>query len=226
MPPLGKVRLQNVWGVAPGQSPDAIVVMAHRDDTGIGPGANDNATGTAALIELARSYAQTSAAESRGGARIRPAHTIVFLSTDGDAFGEHRRRSGSPSRLPFHVVAAINLVAHRGQRAATARDQRRRSAVTGRSARRDRGTPDARAVRLEPATREPHRPALDLAFPLTFYGQGPFVAKGVPAVSLTTAGERPPAAFTTPGPRSTEPGSRLSGAPRSSCSARSTRASS
>ncbi len=32
--------------------------MAHRDDTGAGPGANDNASGTAALIELARAYAQ------------------------------------------------------------------------------------------------------------------------------------------------------------------------
>ena len=30
--------------------------MAHRDDTGAGPGANDNASGTGALIELARLY--------------------------------------------------------------------------------------------------------------------------------------------------------------------------
>src|SRR2546423_3677989 len=87
IPGLGRVRLQNVWGVAAGQSSDAIVVMAHRDDTGAGPGANDNATGTAALVELARSYAQTSAGQSQGGPRVRPAHTIVFLSTDGDAFG-------------------------------------------------------------------------------------------------------------------------------------------
>ncbi len=55
---LGRVRLRNIAAVAPGQSPDVIVVMAHRDDVGTGPGANDNASGTAALIELARSFAQ------------------------------------------------------------------------------------------------------------------------------------------------------------------------
>ena len=42
----------------PGRSNQAIVVMAHRDNAGTGPGANDNASGTAALIELARSYAR------------------------------------------------------------------------------------------------------------------------------------------------------------------------
>ena len=195
VPPLGKVRLQNVWGVAPGQSPDAIVVMAHRDDTGIGPGANDNATGTAALIELARSYAQTSAAESRGGARIRPAHTIVFLSTDGDAFGNIGAQRFA-SRLPFHVVAAINLVAIGGSGPP-------RLVINGDAPR----SPAAALVEtaahrmLEQSGSSPRHASLigqllDLAFPLTFYGQGPFVAKGVPAVSLTTAGERPPAAFT------------------------------
>ena len=113
VPRLGKVQLQNLWAVARGRSPDAIVVMAHRDDTGIGPGANDNASGTAALIELARSYAQTSAAESRGGARIRPAHTLVFLSTDGGAFGGlGADRFAQPP--PFHVVATVNLAAIAG----------------------------------------------------------------------------------------------------------------
>ena len=37
---------------------------------------------------------------------------------------------------------------------------------------------------------------IDLGFPFTLYEQGPFVARGIPAVTLTTAGERPPAAFT------------------------------
>jgi hypothetical protein len=37
---------------------------------------------------------------------------------------------------------------------------------------------------------------VDLAFPFTLYEQGPFVARGIPAVTLTTAGERPPDAFT------------------------------
>ena len=38
VPGLGRVRLRNLWAVAGGESSDAIVVMAHRDDTGTGPG--------------------------------------------------------------------------------------------------------------------------------------------------------------------------------------------
>src|SRR3954469_19861167 len=99
---LGAVRLRNVWAVARGQSPQAIIVMAHRDDTGLGPGANDNATGTAALVELARNYAQAA------GGRVRSAHTIVFLSTDGGAFGGFGAVRFS-ERSPFRVVATVNL---------------------------------------------------------------------------------------------------------------------
>src|SRR5206468_10891775 len=36
---------------------------------------------------------------------------------------------------------------------------------------------------------------LDLAFPITFREQGPFVARGVPSITLTTTGELPPDAF-------------------------------
>src|SRR4051794_35355640 len=96
-PGLGSVRLRNVWAIAEGQSPEAIVVMAHRDDTGAGPGANDDATGTAALVELARNYAQSS------GLRVRSAHTIVFLSTDGGSFGG-LGAVRFVERAPFRVV--------------------------------------------------------------------------------------------------------------------------
>ena len=61
-----------------GLSPPEIIVMAHRDDGGPGNGLNDNASGTAALIELARAYAPTAAAQ-----RISIPYTLVFLSTDG-----------------------------------------------------------------------------------------------------------------------------------------------
>ncbi len=107
VPGLGRVRLQNLWAVAAGQSSDAIVVMAHRDDTGTGPGANDDATGTAALVELARGYGQGNTPAAQ---RVRPAHTIVFLSTDGGAFGG-LGAARFVARKPFHVVATINLTA-------------------------------------------------------------------------------------------------------------------
>src|SRR5918911_262462 len=80
IPGHGRVRLENLSTVAPGSSPDTIVVMAHRDNAGTSPGANDNASGTAALVELARGYANVG-----GGRRLTPAHRIVFLSTDGGA---------------------------------------------------------------------------------------------------------------------------------------------
>ena len=48
------------------------------------PGANDNASGTAALIELARGYG--TARHRRGPART-PQHTLIFLSSDGGAYG-------------------------------------------------------------------------------------------------------------------------------------------
>src|SRR5512134_380209 len=57
IPGLGKVELQNLVAVVPGASKRAIVITAHRDNSGEGRGTNDNASGTAALIELARAYA-------------------------------------------------------------------------------------------------------------------------------------------------------------------------
>ena len=36
---------------------------------------------------------------------------------------------------------------------------------------------------------------VDLAFPFTLYEQGPFVAAGVPAITITTSGDRPRTAF-------------------------------
>ena len=112
IPGRGRVRLVNLLALAAGDTQRVIVVMAHRDDSGVGPGANDNASGTAALIELARAYANPGIAA--GGAptakRVHPSYTIAFLSTDGGAFGglgadEFVRRS--PYRQ--NVVAVINL---------------------------------------------------------------------------------------------------------------------
>jgi hypothetical protein len=53
---------------------------------------------------------------------------------------------------------------------------------------------------LEQTGVRPHHPGffgqlVDLGFPFTLYEQGPFVARGVPAITLTTGGNRPPSAF-------------------------------
>jgi hypothetical protein len=126
---------------------------------------------------------------------VRSAHTIVFLSTDGGSFGglgavrfvEH---------APFHVVATINLDAIGGNgapRVVTTGDRPRSPAATfvetaAKRVLEQTGVPPQRATMLDQL--------IDLGFPFTLYEQGPFVAHGIPAVTLTTAGERPPAAFT------------------------------
>ncbi len=55
VPGHGEQPLVNQLVTIPGKLPDEIVLIAHRDDTGTGPGANDNASGIATLIQLARS---------------------------------------------------------------------------------------------------------------------------------------------------------------------------
>ena len=191
IPGLGRVRLQNLVAVAQGRSPDTIVVMAHRDDTGAGPGANDNASGTAALIELARGYANPGSS-----LRARPTHRIIFLSTDGGAFGglgaEHFAADPVQSR---DVVAVVNLVALGGKgrpRVEIAGDSPRSPAVS---------LVETTATRvLDQTGSMPTRPSalrqlVDLAFPFSMYEQAPFVARGIPAVTLTTAPDRPPPSF-------------------------------
>ena len=185
------VSLENIWAVAPGESPNAIVVMAHRDDLGVGPGANDNASGTAALVELARGYSQSASGAAAG--RVRPAHTLVFLSTDGAAFGG-LGPTRFAQRLPYKVVAVVNLTALAGS-------GRPRLVISGDTPRTATALLVATAARrITEQAGAPQRASIlgqliDLGFPFTVHGQGPFVARGVPAVTLTTGGERPPAAF-------------------------------
>jgi hypothetical protein len=193
IPGRGRVELANLVAVARGGSTQKIVVMAHRDNLGTGPGANDNASGTATLIELARSYAnpRTPGLPQRRG--VAAANTIVFLSTDGGAFGglgaaEFVRSSAYAKE----VVAVVNLDAVAGSgrpRIELAGDEPRSPA---------RALIETAAARvLEQTGRRPDRPSgfrqlVDLGFPFSLYEQAPFVARGIPAVTLTSAGDRPP----------------------------------
>jgi hypothetical protein len=193
VPGLGRVRLQNLIAVVPGQSPDAIVVMAHRDNTGDGPGANDNASGTAALVELARGYGQPPEALEPAA---RPSHTLIFLSTDAGSFGGLGTvRFAERSALASRVVAVVNLDSLAGAgapRLELAGDRPRSPAPR-------LVQTAARRILEQTGARPGHASFLgqlvDLGFPLTFYEQGPFVARGIPAVTLTTSPTRPPSAF-------------------------------
>jgi hypothetical protein len=193
VPGLGRVRLRNISATVSGQSTDTILVVAHRDDVGIGPGANDNASGTAALIELARAYARPS---TPAVAPVRSAHTLVFLSADGGAFGGlGALRFAKDEAQRGRVVAVVNLDAlagHGPPRLEIAGDlPRSPTPVLVETA--------ARRILEQTGARPAHAGFLgqliDLAFPFTLYEQGPFVARGIPAVTLTTGSARPPDAF-------------------------------
>jgi hypothetical protein len=193
IPGRGTTTLRNIAFVVDGKSENTIVVMAHRDDSGLGPGADDNASGTAALIELARAYAAPPGISTQPA---RPTHRIVFLSTDGGAFGGiGAAHFAEHSPLRSQVVAVVNLdsLAGRGPpRLELAGDQARSPAAA---------LVETAAARIGDQTGSgPGRTStlgqlVDLAFPFSLYYQAPFVGRGIPAVTLTTAGDRPPASF-------------------------------
>jgi hypothetical protein len=189
VPGIGERTLENQLVTVPGRSPDEIVVMAHRDDDGTGPGANNNASGVAALVELARSYGAPS-----GSRAVSPQHTLVFVATDGGAFGGLGARHFAQTH-PGHVVAALNLAALAGRgppRIVLAGTEPRLASP---------GLVETASQRvLEQAGRRPVHPSalsqlVDLGFPFTLHEQGPLLAHGIPALTLTSGGERPPPAF-------------------------------
>jgi hypothetical protein len=189
LPGHGTETLVNQLVTVPGRSPDEIVLMAHRDDDGTGPGADNNASGIATLIQLARSYGSPV-----GAPAVSPTHTLVFVATDGGAFGGlGARRFAEQHR--GRVVAAVDLTALAGSgppRLVLAGTEPRLASP---------GLVETAAQRvLEQAGRRPAHPGtlgqlIDLGFPFTLDEQGPLLAHGLPALTLTSGGERPPAAF-------------------------------
>jgi hypothetical protein len=189
VPGVGERTLENQLVTVPGRSPDEIVVMSHRDDDGSGPGANNNASGIAALIQLARSYGS-----SIGARAVSPQHTLVFVATDGGAFGALGARRFAESHRG-RVIAAIDLAALAGSgppRIVLAGTEPRLASP---------GLVETAAQRVleQAGSRPAHAGALaqlvDLAFPYTLQEQGPLLAHGIPALTLTSGGERPPSAF-------------------------------
>ena len=190
IPGHGRVQMENLVAEAVGRSPRTIVVMAHRDNDGRGRGANDNASGTAMLVELARAYG---APPGFSAGKLTPNHTILFLSTDGGSFGGLGAAwFATHSPLRHDVAAVINLDSVGGNGAV-------RMEFTGDTPRTPSGTLlETVAARVVAQTgRRPARPTVlrqlvDLGFPFSLYEQAPFIAQDIPAVTLTTAGDNPP----------------------------------
>jgi hypothetical protein len=186
-----RTTLVNLVAEKSGLSPrEEIVVMAHRDDSGTNDGIDDNASGTAALIELARSYSPTAAAQ-----RISLPYSLVFLSTDGsadDARGAAHFAGLQDERQ--NILAVVNLDSIGGQ-------GRPRLVFGGNTARSPAPglIETLRAALADEGGGDPSRPSglqqlVSLGFPFDPYDQAPFVSRGIPAVTVTTAGARPPAA--------------------------------
>jgi len=104
---IEKVNTENVIGYIKGKSDETIVISAHYDHIGkkgslICNGADDNASGTSALITLANTYAQQTELPDRN---------ILFLATSGEELGllgalhfaDHQQE------LPFDIKANLNI---------------------------------------------------------------------------------------------------------------------
>jgi hypothetical protein len=195
VPGRGRLPFENVLAVSPGRSSQAIVVLAHRDNIGAGPGANDNASGTATLIELARAHAAPRLARTTGRL-VLPLHTFVFLSTDGGAFGGlGAARFVDEGGFDDRIRAVIDLSALAG----SARPQLHVSGDKPRSPPpvlvRSAEARIAEYARVQPGKPNAFEQLLDLAFPFSFYEQAHFVGRGIPALTVSTSGDRPPSPF-------------------------------
>jgi hypothetical protein len=179
---LGEVQLRNLITVVPGRSEEAIVLVAHRDNAGVGARYGDNASGTAALIEIARGYApQQSALDPL------PQRTLVLVSTDAGAYGgAGAARFAAESEHADNAIAAVVLDGLGG-------GGRPRVAIAGggpTSA--PRALVGTAAARIEEQTRiSPDTPSVltqlvDLGIPYAAGEQAPFLEHGIAAVALTT----------------------------------------
>ena len=179
---LGTVELRNVVTVVPGRSEETIVLVAHRDNAGTGQPLGDNASGTAALIELARGFAP-----QEFGPDPLPNRTLVLVSTDAGAYGgagAERFASTSPlARTAIAVVVLDGLGGSGRPHLAIAGDQPVSPA---------RALVRTAAVRVEEQVGSmPSLPSLptqlvDLGIPFAAGEQGRFLGHDIAAVTLTT----------------------------------------
>jgi len=182
----GTQRLETVIGEQPGSSSGRILVVAHRD--ALGPNATADLSGTATMLELARVLAgrtldrTVELASISGSAGLAgatqlantlggPIDAVIVL---GDVAGS---RVSEPVVVPWSSGENIAPLLLRNTAAA---------AVSGETG-------------LAPGGADLASQFARLAFPMTLSEQGPFDARGIPAVLLSRAGERGPSAETAVG---------------------------
>ena len=179
------VALQNIWAVSKGRTQGTIMILAGRDVPPLATqGAGDNASGVAALLALAEAFTATA-----------HEHTIIFLCTTGDAYGALGARQFAEDHQTDDLHAVIAL-----------RDVAKRDAdgigLNGWSPE-PKAAPPWLWLLASPAARRDSNMAVELptiaaqvlrlAVPTGAGSQGPFVGKGVPAVTVSAAGPSVPA---------------------------------
>ncbi len=103
--------LVNVVGMIPGTGTESVIIGAHRDHFGrpggiLFPGADDNASGTAVILEVARALSNID---------LRPTRTLVFVSFSGeerDLLGS--RLYTSRPLVPLDSTKAMINIDHAG----------------------------------------------------------------------------------------------------------------
>jgi Zn-dependent M28 family amino/carboxypeptidase len=165
--------LTNVVGMIPGTGPEAIIIGAHRDHFGRTaglwfPGADDNSSGTAIVLEVARAL---------GKSGLHPERTILFVSFSGqerDVLGA--RLYTSRPVLPLSSTKAMLNIDHVGV---------------------GDGVLILRVAELKKATLKEAGWATGLVKKLDYYGflsggdDGPFKEAGIPTVSIASGGVHP-----------------------------------
>ena len=101
-----KVETANVIGIIKGESDKSIVISAHYDHVGIEddfyyPGADDNASGVAALLELAEEFSQ----------HKKLKYSLIFLATSAEEVGllGSLYHTEQPTFVPEQVICNVNI---------------------------------------------------------------------------------------------------------------------
>ena len=146
IPGRGRVLLRNVLFTAGPQNADAIVVMAHRDDSGLGRGRERQRVGHG-RADRARAR-RTRRRPAPRPQPVGPQHRLIFLSTDGGAFGglgAARFAAALPGPEPGPRSRQPRLDRRQGK--ASPRAGGRPASLAGAAPGRERGRADHRAER-------------------------------------------------------------------------------
>ncbi len=180
---LGRVELRNIVTIVPGRSRETIVLVAHRDNAGAEQPLGENASGTATLIELARSFAP-----QETGPDPLPNRTLVLVSTDAGAFGgAGAARFVAESALARNAIAVVVLddLGRGHPSLAIAGDH---PVSPARTLLRTAAVRVAEEVGITPTLPSIASQLVALGVPFALDEQGRFLAGGLSAVTLTTEG--------------------------------------